>query len=113
MNNDQSAYDTGFAAGRASRDEEFEGLQRIADYWYFRAVNPGVPSPEQKIVDSIIDGIEVNERREKVRAELDAVEAALFEEARVLMADGMDDIDIAKKVGLFLPVVANIRAGVL
>jgi hypothetical protein len=113
MNNDQSSYDAGFAAGRASRDEEFEGLQRVADYWYRRALHPSEPSPEQKIVDSIIDGMEVNERRERVRAELDAVEAALFEEARVLMADGMDDIDIAKKVGLFLPVVANIRAGVL
>lgn len=106
-------YDAGFADGRASREAEFEGLQRVADYWYLRALNPGVKSPEEKIVDSIIDGMEVNERWEKTRADLDAVEAAMFDEARALIAEGYDDLDIAKKVGLFLPIVANIREGVL
>ena len=106
-------YDAGFTAGQASRDEEVNALNRIADYWYFRAMNPGAKTPEEKIVDSIIDGMEVNERREKIRAELDAVEAAMFDEARTLIAEGYQDIDIAAKVGLFLPVVVNLRAGVL
>ena len=106
-------YDAGFAAGRASRDEEFEGLQRVADYWWFRCLNPGVRSPEQKIVDDIITGMEINEERRRTRERLDAVEAAMFDEARELIDAGLDDIDIAKKVGLFLPIVANLRAGVL
>jgi hypothetical protein len=106
-------YDQGYADGIASRDPEVEALQRIADYWYFRANNPGIKTAEQKIVESIIDGIEVNERRRKVREELDAVEAALFDDARGLIAEGLDDATVARKVGLFLPIVANIRAGVL
>jgi hypothetical protein len=106
-------YDAGFAAGQASRNPEIDALQRIADYWYFRANNPGVKTVEQTVVDSIIDGMEVNERRRKVREELDAVEAALFDEARALIAEGLDDVTVAVKVGLFVPIVANIRAGVL
>jgi len=106
-------YEAGFAAGHASRDEEFEALQRIADYWYARAVDPNGRSPEQKIVDDIITGMEINEERRRTRERLDAVEAAMFDEARELIDAGLNDIDIAKKVGLFLPVVANIRAGVL
>lgn len=106
-------YDRGFADGAASRDVEFEALHRVADYWYFRACNPGVKTPDEKVVESIIDGIEVNERWRKKREDLDAAEEVLFEEARVLIAEGMDDIDVAKKVGLFLPIVQNLRAGVL
>lgn len=102
-----------FEAGRASRDEEVEALQRIADYWYARANNPGMKSPEQKIVDSIIDGMEVNERRRKIREELDAAEKELFQQARDLIAEGMDDVTVATTVGLFLPIVENLRAGVL
>jgi len=106
-------YDAGFAAGRASRDEEFEALQRVADYWYFRALNPDAKSPEERIVDSIIDGMEINEERRRARERLDAVEAELFDEARALIAEGQDDIAVATKVGLFLPIVQNLRAGVL
>ena len=106
-------YDAGFAAGRASRDEEFEGLQRVADYWYRRALDPSAPSPEQKIVDDIITGMEINEERRRARERLDAVEAELFDEARALIAEGQDDIAVATKVGLFLPIVQNLRAGVL
>jgi hypothetical protein len=106
-------YDAGFEAGKASRDAEFDALHRVADYWYFRACNPGVKTAEQKVVDSIIAGMEVNERWEKKRQQLDEAEQVLFDQARALIAEGMDDIDVASKVGLFLPVVANIRAGVL
>jgi hypothetical protein len=106
-------YDAGFEAGCRSRDAEFDALHRVADFWYFRANNPGVKTPDEQVVESIIDGMEVNERRRKVREELDAVEAALFQEARVLIAEGMEDNDVARKVGLFLPIVENLRAGVL
>jgi hypothetical protein len=106
-------YDRGFAAGRASRDEEFDALQRVVDFWYFRANNPRSEWPEVKMVNSLIDGMEANAERERVRAALDAAEEELFSEARDLIAKGMADIDIAKEVGLFLPIVQNIRAGVL
>jgi hypothetical protein len=106
-------YDRGYADGRASRDEEFEGLQRQCDYWYFRALNPAAPSPEAKMVNSIIDGMEVNERWAKKRAEMDAEEQERFERAKALIGDGLDDVAIATQVGLFLPIVENLRAGVL
>jgi hypothetical protein len=107
-------YDRGFAAGQASRNAEFAALHRVADYWYYRACNPGAPSPEQKVVDSIIAGMEINEERKRKREELDAAEAALFNEARRLLSEtDLDDVQIAVKVGLFAPIVTNIRAGVL
>lgn len=106
-------YDRGYADGYAAREAEFEGLQRQLDYWYFRACNPGAKTADQKMVESIIQGMEVNEERRKKWAALDAAEAEMFEEARALLAQGKSDIEVATEVGLFLPIVENLRAGVL
>jgi len=106
-------YTLGYAAGAASRDAEVEALQRVADYWYFRACNPNAPSPESKIVDSLIRGQEENEERARKWAELDRIEQEKFSQADALIAEGWDDMDIAVKVGLFVPIVQNLRAGVL
>jgi hypothetical protein len=108
-----SEYERGYAEGYAARESEFEGLQRVADYWYFRACNPGAKSADEKAVDSIIAGMEANEEWRRKREALDAAEHALFDEARGLIAEGLDDVTIATKVGLFVPIVENIRAGVL
>jgi hypothetical protein len=103
-------YDAGFEAGRASRDAEFEALEAVADYWYFRACNPGVKTADQKIIDSIIAGKEAVERRQAKYKELDALEEAWFNHARQLISDtDLTDIQIAVKVGLFAPTVAHIR----
>ena len=110
MNNDQSSYDAGFAAGRASRDEEFEGLQRVADYWYFRALNPHAKTMDQKLIETIIDGMEANEERKRKWHELDDIELLTMNNARDLIrTTDMTDIQIAVKVGLFAPTVANLR----
>lgn len=107
-------YDAGFAAGRASRDEEFEGLQRVADYWYFRACNPGARTMDQKLIETIIDGMEANEERKRKWSELDEIELMTFNQARDLIkTTDLTDLQIAVKVGLFAPTVANLRAGVL
>jgi hypothetical protein len=106
-------YNRGYAAGRASRDAEFDALQRVADYWYLRACNPGMPSPEAKMVNNLIAGQEANEERARKYAELDAIEQAKFAEAEALIAEGYEDIDVATKVGLFLGIVQNLRAGTL
>lgn len=106
-------YERGYAEGYAAREAEFEGLQRVADYWYFRALNPSAKPPEQKMIDSIIDGMEANEARAKRYAELDAEEQERFQQARALIAEGYSNIAVAVKVGLFLPIVENLRAGVL
>jgi hypothetical protein len=106
-------YNRGYAAGVASRDAEFEALQRVCDYWYMRACNPNAPSPESKMVNSIIAGQEANEERARKYAELDAIEQAKFAEASDLIAEGYDDIDVATKVGLFVGIVENLRAGTL
>lgn len=108
-----SEYERGYAEGYAAREAEFEGLQRVADYWYFRACNPGSKTTAEKVVNSIIVGMEVNEEWRRKRDELDAVEQAMFAEARGLIAEGLDDMTIATKVGLFAPIVENIRSGVL
>jgi len=110
---DVTEYERGYAEGYAAREAEFAGLERQLDYWYFRAMNPGVKTADEKVVDSIIEGMEVNERRAKQWAALDAVEQELFAEARGLIAEGMDDMEVAAKVGLFIGVVQNLRAGVL
>ena len=113
MPTDSPEYQRGYAAGYAAREAEFEGLQRVADYWYFRALNPNAKTSDQKMVESIIDGMEVNERWTRLRAELDAEEQARFQQARDLIAEGHSNVDVAVKVGLFLPIVENLRAGVL
>lgn len=106
-------YERGFAEGRASRDADIEALERVADFWYFRANNPRSEWPEVKMVNSIIDGKEANEERARRYAELDAEEQRKFQEARGLLAEGLSDIDVARKVGLLVTVVANLRSGVL
>lgn len=106
-------YERGFEAGQASMRAEVDAVQRIADYWYFRANNPRAKWPESVMVNSIIEGMEVNEERQRRFAELDAEEQRKFDDARSLIAEGLGDIDIAKKVGLFVPIVENIRAGTL
>lgn len=106
-------YERGYADGYAAREAEFEGLQRVADYWYFRALNPNAKSPERKMIDSIIDGMEANEERARRWAELDAAEQEAFQRARDLIAEGHSNVDVAMKVGLFLPIVENLRAGKL
>lgn len=108
-----SDYLAGYEAGRESRNVEVGALQRMVDYWYFRANNPRSAWPEVKMINSIIDGQEANEERERLYAELDAREQELFSRARALIAEGKEDLDIATEVGLFLPIVANLRAGVL
>lgn len=107
-------YDAGFEAGRASRDAEFEGLQRLADYWYFRACNPNAKTMDQRIIETIIDGMEVNEERKRKWHELDDIEQMSFNKARDLIrTTDQTDVQIAIACGLFAPTVANIRAGVL
>jgi hypothetical protein len=108
-----SEYDRGYAAGLAARDHEVEGLRRVADYWYARACNPNAKTFEQKVIDSLITGMQENEERDRKRAELDAIDAAKFERARVLIGEGLDDVTIAMQVELFVPTVENIRAGAL
>ncbi len=107
-------YDAGFEAGKASRDAEVDALQHVADYWYFRACNPGVKTADEKIIDSIIAAKESLEQRRLKYIELDAVEEMAFAGARALIREtDLTDVQIAMKVGLFAPTVANIRAGVL
>jgi hypothetical protein len=108
-----SDYDRGFADGVTSRDAEFEALERMVDFWYFRANNPRSAWPETKMVNSIIDGMEAREEWRKKREALDAAEQKKFDAARALIAEGLEDIEVAKRAGLFLPIVANLRAGVL
>lgn len=107
-------YARGYAEGYAAREQEMMGLEEVANYWYFRANNPGVKTADQKIIDSIIQGIEVREGRAKRFAELDAEEELMFNQARHLIkTTDLTDVQIAVRSGLFAPTVANIRAGVI
>jgi hypothetical protein len=109
-----SDYERGYAEGYAVREAEFEALSLLADHWYFRACNPTAKTADQKMIESIIEGMDVREERRKKREELDAAEARLFDQARELIANtDLSDVQIAVQVGLFAPVVANLRAGVL
>lgn len=107
------AYDRGFDDGVASRDAEVDALMRVADYWYFRAQNPGVKTADQRVVESIIDGMEINEERARRYAALDAAEQEMFARARARLNQGATAIEVATEVGLHLPIVNNIQAGVL
>ncbi len=103
-------YQQGYEDGRRSRDAEVEALERLADDWYFRANNPRSEWPEHLLVKSIEEARAAIESREQRRAELDAIEAEKFDTARMLIDEGeKSDVVIAKKAGLLVTVVANLR----
>ena len=110
-------YRAGYAAGRDFERAEAEArvivAEATADYWYFIARNP---AEQYRIVKAAFTDREIFESRaehQRQQEQWDAQERELIERAKAMIWGGADDIAIAVELGLFLPLVANLRSGVV
>lgn len=109
----RAGYKMGHEAGLAEMQVRVECLELLVDHWYFVANNPGSVEAERKYNLSFVELREIRAEREAQRAEWDAQEQLTFDLARGMIDEGRSDRDIAVALGLFLPLVANLRAGAL
>lgn len=109
----QQGYQLGREAAAADAAAIIAHLEHVADYWYFVANNPTAATEARRQLTSYIALREAREDAARQRARWDEEERALIEEARALVAAGKDDLAVALALGLFVPLVANIRAGAL
>ena len=109
----KQGYQYGREAGLAEAQTRIECLELLVDHWYFIANNPGAVEEERKRHLSFAELREVRAGREAQRAEWDAQEQMTFDLARTMIDEGRTDREVAVALGLFLPLVANLRAGAL
>jgi hypothetical protein len=106
-------YQMGREAGIAEMQVRLECLELLVDHWYFVANNPGAVEAERKHNLSFLELIEVRAEREAQRQEWDRRDELTYDMARTMIDAGKTDREIAVSLGLFLPLVANLRAGVV
>jgi hypothetical protein len=106
-------YQMGREAGLAEAQTRIDHLEDLVDHWYFVANNPGSVEAERKYNLSFIELREARAEREAQRAKWDADEQMTFDLARTMIDEGKTDREVAVSLGLFLPLVANLRAGVV
>jgi hypothetical protein len=109
----KAGYQMGREAGIAEMQVRLECLELLVDHWYFVANNPGSVEAERKYNLSFIELREIRAEREAQRQEWDAQEQLTFDMARTMIDEGKSDRDVAVALGLFLPLVANLRSGAL
>jgi len=109
----KQGYTYGREAGLAEAQVRIECLELLVDHWYFVANNPGSVEAERKENLSFVELREIRAEREAQRAEWDAEEQLTFDMARTMIDQGRTDREIAVALGLFLPLVANLRSGAL
>jgi hypothetical protein len=111
------SYRQGYALGREAGLEEartrIECLELLVDHWYFIANSPGAVAEERQRNLSFIELREIRAERESQRQKWDAEEQMTFDMARTMIDQGRTDREIAVALGLFLPLVANLRTGAL
>lgn len=109
----RQGYNLGREAGLAEAEARIACLELLADHWYAVAHNPGLVDEERKYNVSFLELNEARAEREAQRQEWDRQEELTFDMARGMIDQGHNDRDIAVALGLFLPIVANLRAGVV
>jgi len=110
-------FTLGFTIGRQAGHEDLEPAlvqaEADADYWYFLAHNPAEKDRISRQTLAHLDGLAQRQQDEAARAKWAADEQAAIDRAQQMIWAGADDVAIAVETGLFLPMVANIRAGVI
>lgn len=108
----KQGYGLGREAGLAEAQTRIECLELLVDHWYYIANNPGAVEEERKRHLSFAELNEVRAERATQRKEWDAQEQLTFDMARGMIREGRSDREVAVALGLFLPLVATLRAGV-
>jgi hypothetical protein len=109
----RQGYALGREAGHAEAQVRIECLELLVDHWYYVANNPGAVADERQRNLSFLELREIRAEREAQRLEWDAQEQLTFDMARTMIDQGRTDREIAVALGLFLPLVANLRSGAL
>lgn len=109
----RQGYGLGREAGIAESQVRIECLELLVDHWYYIANNPGAVEEERKRNLSFVELREIREQRELQRQQWDAQEQLTFDMARTMIDEGRSDREIAMALGLFMPLIANLRAGAL
>jgi hypothetical protein len=102
----------GRECGRADAQALVDVAQMEADYWYYVANNPGAVEAERRQHVSYLELAEARAETLQRQRWWDELDHQRLDEARGMLADH-DDLTIAVTLGLFLPMVSNLRAGVL
>jgi hypothetical protein len=109
----QQGYSMGREAGIAEANVQIECLELLVDHWYYVANNPTAVAEERKRDLSYIELREARAERQAKHREWDENEQQMFDQARTMIDQGHSDRTIAVTLGLFLPLVANLRSGAL
>jgi hypothetical protein len=109
----RQGYGLGREAGIAESQVRIECLELLVDHWYYIANNPGAVEEERKRHLSFVELREIRAERETQRQQWDAQEQLTFDMARTMIDEGRSDREIALALGLFMPLIANLRAGAL
>jgi len=109
----RQGYGLGREAGLAEAQVRIECLELLVDHWYFIANNPGAVEEERKHNLTFLELAEARAERATQVQEWNRQEELTFDLARGMIDEGRSDRDIAVALGLFMPLVANLRAGAL
>jgi hypothetical protein len=109
----KQGYDFGREAALEEARVRIECLELLVDHWYWVANNPGVVAEERKRSLSFVELREIRAERAAQRQEWDTQEQLTFDLARGMIDKGHSDREVAVTLGLYLPIVANLRAGAL
>jgi len=109
----RQGYGLGREAGLAEAQTRIECLELLVDHWYFIANNPGAVEEERKRHLSFVELREIRASHKAQRQEWDAQEQLTFDMARTMIDEGRTDQEIGTALGLYMPTVANLRAGAL
>jgi hypothetical protein len=109
----RQGYEMGREAGIAEAQVRIECLELLVDHWYYVANNPGAVADERQHNLSFLELREIRAERETQRLQWDTEEQLTFDMARTMIDQGRTDREIAVALGLFIPLVANLRSGAL
>lgn len=107
------AFELGRKVGYEDAQAQVDIAEMTADYWYFIANNPGAIAEEKRQHLSFVELWEVRAEQQRRRQQWDEDEQHRFDQARAMLNEGMDPVDVAAHLELFIPIVRNIQAGVL
>jgi hypothetical protein len=107
------AFELGRKTGLADAQARIDTAEMQADLWYFIANNPGALAEEKRQATSYLELWEARAETDQRMRAWDADEQLRFDQARAMLTAGMDPVDVAVHLELYLPIVENLKADAL
>jgi len=106
-------FDLGREAGTADAQARIDIAEMQADLWYFIANNPGALAEEKRQATSNLELWEARAEGARRMKQWDDEERLRFDQARAMLNEGVDPLEVATHLELYLPIVENLKAGTL